>query len=61
MVDTQLSTSRIRQALQVLRASIEQAVADGTLAKNPSAHVKVPADRPRKEMFLRAEQVSVLA
>ena len=56
-----LSPSRIRQARQVLRASLEQAVADGILAKNPTAHVKVPADRPREQLFLRAEQVSVLA
>lgn len=49
------------KARQVLRASLEQAVADGILAKNPTAHVKVPADGPREQLILRTEQDSALA
>lgn len=56
-----LSASRIRQARHVLRASLEQAVADGRIGRNPTAHVKVPADRPREQRFLDADQVATLA
>jgi len=56
-----LSASRIRQARQVLRASLEQAVVDRRIARNPTAGVKVPIEQPREMRFLTAEQVRDLA
>jgi integrase len=61
MVAEGLSPSRIRQARQLLRASLEVAVADGVLGRNPIEHVKVPADRPREQRFLDADQVQRLS
>lgn len=61
MVDEGLSASRIRQARQVVRAALEAAVVDGLVGRNPADAVKVPADRPREQRYLTAEQVSVLA
>jgi len=56
-----LSPSRIRQAHQVLRASLDQAVDDGLIPRNPAVGIKVPADRTREMLFLTAEQVHELA
>lgn len=56
-----LSPSRIRQAHQVLRASLDQAVHDGLIPRNPTVGIKVPADRTREMLFLTAEQVHDLA
>jgi integrase len=56
-----LSPSRIRQAHQVLRASLDQAVHDGLIPRNPAAGIKVPADRTREMLFLNVEQVHELA
>jgi integrase len=56
-----LSPSRIRQARQLLQASLEMAVADGLLGRNPVDHVKAPAARPREQRFLDASQVQRLA
>lgn len=61
MVEEGLSPSRIRQARQLLNASLDTAVADGLLARNPSAHVRAPADRPRTQRFLDSDQVVRLA
>ncbi|MFQ5948354.1 MAG: tyrosine-type recombinase/integrase [Acidimicrobiia bacterium] len=61
MVDEGLSASRIRQALQVIRAALEAAVGDGLIARNPTANVPVAADRPRAQRYLTADEVSTLA
>jgi integrase len=61
-MDTEgLSPSRIRQAHQVLRASLDQAVHDGLIPRNPAVGVRVPADRPREMLFLTAQQSHELA
>ncbi len=56
-----LSASRIRQARQVLRASLEVAVIQGKIPRNPVAGVKIDPDRPRVQRFLTAPQVARLA
>jgi len=55
-----LSASRIRQARQVLKASLEVAVIGGKIARNPVAGVKIDPDRPRVQRFLDASQVARL-
>lgn len=61
MDDEGLSPSRIRQAHQVLHASLEQAAEDGLIGRNPAAGVKVPSDEEREMLFLTVEQVRTLA
>jgi integrase len=61
MVADGLSPSRIRQAHQVLRASMDQAVDDGLIGRNPAIGVKVPADRTREMLFLDAAQARHVA
>jgi integrase len=61
MVDEGLSAARIRQALQVLHASLEVAVDDGLIARNPTEKVKPPPVRKRRQMFLTADQLENLA
>lgn len=61
MVDEGLSPARTRQALQVLHASLDVAVDDGLLARNPTDRVKPPAVRKRRQLFLTADQVAKLA
>ena len=61
MVDEGLSPSRIRQAHQVLRASLDQAVKDGLLAKNPARDVSLPKSNPRRMTALTMEQAQALS
>jgi integrase len=61
MVDEGLSASRIRQAHQVLRASLDQAVTDGLIGRNPAAGVKLPTPRPKDMTVLTSEEVRRLA
>ncbi len=61
MVDEGLSPARTRQALQVLHASLDVAVDDGLLARNPTDRVKPPAVRRRRQLFLTADQLDALA
>jgi integrase len=61
MVDEGLSPARIRQALQVLHASLAVAVDDGLIARNPTDRVKPPAVHKRRQLFLTADQVAKLA
>jgi integrase len=56
-----LSASRIRQAHQVLRASLEQAVQDNIVGRNPTEGTKLPKPRPRRMLKLNPEQVQRLA
>lgn len=61
MAEEDLSPARIRQARQLLHQMLEQAVADGLIPRNPTARVKAPTVRPRRQLFLTAEEVSRLA
>ena len=56
-----LSNARIRQARQVLHQMFEVAVADGLVARNPTAQVKPPKVERRRQLFLTADQVALLA
>jgi integrase len=60
MASEELSPARIRQAHQVLSASLEIAVDDRLIPRNPCAKVKLPTVRPRRQLFLSAGQVSAL-
>lgn len=61
MVDEGVSPARIRQAVQVLRASLNVAVEDGLIAKNPAARVKAPRVEKRRQRFLTAFELERLA
>jgi integrase len=61
MASEGLSGARIRQAHQVLSASLEVAVDDGLIGRNPCAKVKLPKVRKRRQLFLSAPQVTSLA
>lgn len=61
MVDSGISPARIRQARQVLHATLEQAVVDGLISRNPCDRVKAPTVRPRRQIFLTARDVAVLS
>ena len=56
-----LSPSRIRQAHQVLRASLDQAVSDNALGRNPAAGVRLPKSPPRDMLKLNPNQIHRLA
>lgn len=56
-----LSPARVRQALQVLRASLNVAVEDGLIARNPAATVKAPRVEKRRQRFLTAFELERLA
>ncbi len=56
-----LSSARIVKAVHLLRSSLEQAVADELLVRNPAARVKAPRSRRREQRFLTADQVTALA
>lgn len=55
------SPATITQNRQVLHAMLEQAVGDDLIPRNPTAHVKTPSVKPRRQLFLTAQQVSLLA
>jgi integrase len=61
MEDEGLSPSRIRQAHQVLHASLKQAAEDGLIGRNPAEGVKVPPDTEREMLSLTVEQVRMLS
>ena len=61
MAEEGLSTSRARQARQVLSQMLAQAVADGLIARNPCEKVAPPKVRPRRQLFLTASQLEQLA
>ena len=56
-----VSPARIRQALQVLHASLDMAVDDGLIPRNPVHKVKPPPVRKRRQLFLTADQLEDLA
>lgn len=61
MVDDGLSAARVRQALQVLHASLEVAVEDGLIVRNPTDRVKPPRVGKRRQLLLTADQLDGLA
>jgi integrase len=61
MNDEGLSPSRIRQAHQVLQASLQQAVGDNLLGRNPASGVELPSSRVREMLVLTPDQVARLA
>lgn len=61
MIEEGLSAAWTRQALQVLHASLNVAVDDGLIARNPTDRVKPPAVRKRRQLFLTADQLEDLA
>ncbi len=56
-----LSPSRIRQAHQVLSASLKQASLDGLIGANPASGVELPPEERRKMKALTVEQIESLA
>lgn len=56
-----LSAATVTAARQVLHASLQAAVDDGLIARNPVARVKAPTPRPRRQRFLTADQLDCLA
>jgi integrase len=56
-----ISPARIRQALQVLHASLDMAVDDGLISRNPTHRVKTPPVQKRRQLFLTADQLEDLA
>jgi integrase len=61
MVKAGLSPSRIRQAQQVLRASLAQAVQDGLIGRNPAEGISLPKQHQRETLFLTSFQLRDLA
>jgi integrase len=61
MADEGLSPARARQARQVLSQMLAQAVDDGLIARNPCDRVDAPKVRPRRQRFLDASQLEMLA
>lgn len=56
-----LSPGTVRQSRQVLSLILGQAVVDGLLVRNPCEKVKAPTVRPRRQLFLTADQLADLA
>ena len=61
MTEKGLSAARVRQARQVLHASLEVAVTDGLLARSPTAQVKPPTVHRRRQLFLTAGELAALS
>ncbi|MFQ5517014.1 MAG: tyrosine-type recombinase/integrase, partial [Acidimicrobiia bacterium] len=56
-----LSSSRIRQAHQLLGALLKAAVHSRYLVRNPSEGTKPPRAKPREKLFLEPHQIDALA
>jgi integrase len=56
-----LSAASVRQARQVLHASLEVAVTDGILPRNAVDPVSPPSVRPRRQLFLSEAELANLA
>ena len=61
MADDGLSGARITKARHLLRSSLEMAVTDGIIWRNPTSGVEAPTARAREQRFLTASEVSDLA
>jgi site-specific recombinase XerC len=56
-----LSPATVKTYRQILGQVLNQAVADGLLLTNPVEGVKTPTVRPRRQMFLTADELAMLA
>jgi integrase len=56
-----LSPATVRTYRQILGQVLNQAVGDGLLLSNPVDGVKAPMVRPRRQMFLSADELKMLA
>jgi integrase len=56
-----LSPATVRSYRQIFGQVLNQAVADGLLQSNPVEGVKAPTVRPRRQMFLNADELEMLA
>jgi integrase len=61
MTEKGLAPSTVYSYRRVLGQILEQAVDDGLLVSNPAKKAKAPTVRPRRQLFLSAEEVRVLA
>lgn len=61
MVDEGLSPARIRQAHQMLSATMKAALRRGLVASNPADGTPLPAARKREQRFLTASELSAFA
>jgi integrase len=56
-----LSPATVKTYRQILGQVLNQAVADGILITNPVDAVKTPTVRPRRQLFLNADELGMLA
>lgn len=61
MTEEGLAPSTVHTYRRVLAQILEQAVDDGLIVTNPTKKVKAPAARPRRQLFLTAQQLRRLA
>lgn len=61
MTEEGLSPSTIHTYRRILGQILEQAVDDGLLVSNPAKRAKAPSVRPRRQLFLGADQLRELA
>lgn len=57
----EVGPARVRQARQLLYQMLETAVIDELIGRNPVARVPAPSVRPRRQLFLSAQEVTLLA
>lgn len=57
----EVGPARVRQARQLLYQMLETAVVDELIGRNPVARVPAPPVRPRRQLFLSAQEVTLLA
>jgi integrase len=61
LVTEGLSPARVRKCATVLTASLQAAVDEGLIARNPASRVEMPRLEVKRKRFLSAEQVAQLA
>lgn len=61
MTQEGLAPSTVHTYRRVLAQILEQAVDDGLIVTNPAKKAKAPAARPRRQLFLTAQQLRKLA
>lgn len=61
MTEEGLSAARINQALRVVKQSLDVAVDDGLIVRNPATKVRAPRVEKRRQRFLTAFELARLA
>jgi integrase len=61
MTEDGLASSTVHTYRRILYQVLDQAVDDGLIVSNPARKAKAPAVRPRRQLFLSAEQLRRLA